>query len=259
MALPPPVTLAEAHIQLQARLQALATQAVANAWTGLAAYNAANVAQFLGIVVPLILAAQRQSAALTNAYVGQAIGRPPLPLDVAKVIGPAIRAGTPTAKVYERPFVTVWTALKNQAPYVEAVHAGQVHAQASAAMDVQNTMRHTLRAIGEADKTILGYRRVPNADACELCKLVAGRRYLTGVLMEIHVHCKCGVEVITAANRGDFFGKDDNDLAVAPGDEDIEIIKHPNTPIPVIALHGELGPLIVDGRHHFTSGDEIAA
>lgn len=242
MALAPPVTLAEAHIQVQARLRALTVQTVANAWTGLAAYNVANVAQFLAIVVPLVLAAQRQSAALTNAYLGQAMGRPPLPLDVTKVIGPAIRAGTPTATVYERPFVTTWTALKKHTPYVEAVHAGQERATASAAMDVQNTMRHTLKLVGETDVMILGYRRVPDATACEFCKLIAGRRYLTSELQPVHPRCGCGVDVITAANRDEFFGKPENDLAGV-----------------AVVEHGELGPLLVDPAHHFTSEDEIAA
>lgn len=285
MALPPPVTLAEAHILTQARLRALAVQAVANAWQSLPAYNLVNVAQFLAIVVPIINAAQRQSAALTNAYLGQATGRPPLPLDVQKVIGPAIRNGTPPEVVYRRPFVTTWTALKRLPPepprsppapaapapavtpasvlapatvvppaarvvepaperVIQARNAGLAHAKASAAMDVQNTMRHTLKLIGDTDILILGYRRVPDATACDFCKLIAGRRYLTSELQPVHANCGCGVDVITEANRGDFFGKLENDLSI-PG--------------VAVREHGELGPLLVDPDDHFTTEDEIAA
>lgn len=279
MAVPPPVTLAEAHIQVQARLRGLAVQAVANAWQSLPAYNLVNVAQFLAIVVPIINAAQRQSAALTNAYLGQAMGRPPLPLDVQKVIGPAIRAGTPPEIVYRRPFVTTWTALKRLPPepsrgtppppasppppspagvpvpvasriepvperVVQARNAGLAHAKSSAAMDVQNTMRHTLKLIGDMDTTILGYRRVPDVTACEFCKLIAGRRYLTSELQPVHANCGCGVDVITAANRGDFFGKLENDLSI-PG--------------VAVREHGELGPLLVDPADHFTTEHDIAA
>lgn len=290
-------TVAEAHITAQARLQQLAVAGVGRAWDQLSDHHADQVAVFLAFVVPWILAAQRQSAALTTAFIAQAIGRPPAGIDVTRVIGAAIRSSTPivadaaapapvpsvalpapTASaaplpaalrggvppevVYRRPFVTVWTKLAENRPLPVAIAAGRAQAVGSAALDVQNTMRHTLVAVGEANPTIVGYRRVPNVDACPLCKLVSGRRYLTGVLMEIHVHCKCGVEVITAANRGDFFGKDDNDLAIAPGNEVIRIVKHPDTPdapAPAIALHGELGPLLVDGHDHFTGPDALAA
>lgn len=256
------MTPEEAHIVAQAQLRELTVQGATLAWRSLSSYNTADAELFLKIAVPLVLAAQRQSAALTNAFLAQSLGRPPAAIDVAQVIGPAIRAGAEPAVVYRRPFVTTWTMLGEQKPYVQAVKAGLARAQATAAMDVQNTMRHTLRLVGDADEQILGYHRIPDADACPFCKLIAGRRYRTGILMEVHPRCGCGVGVITAANRDEFFGKETNDLAVAPGDELVHIIRHPKTPedpVVAVAMHGELGPLLVDGRDHFTGPDVIAA
>lgn len=256
------MTLEEAHILAQARLRELTVQAVGMAWRSLLAYDIANVAQFLSMVVPLILAAQRQSATLTSMFLATALHPPArvlvpapappriaaLPVDLEQVTGAAIRAGTPPEVVYRRPFVTVWTMLQEHTPWAEAVNAGLARAQASAAMDVQNTMRHTLKLIGDAEPMILGYRRIPDASACEFCKLIAGRRYLTSELQPVHPRCGCGVGVITEANRGDFTGKSENDLRIA-GDGIVAAVRE----------HGELGPLLVSADDHFTGPSELAA
>jgi hypothetical protein len=256
------MTLEEAHILAQARLRALTVQAATVAWQSLLAYNVANVAQWLGMIVPLVLGAQHQSASLTSSFLAAAVQAPavapaarsvplasaPRPMDFTKVTGAAIRAGVPPQEVYRRPFVTVWTMLQEQKPWADAIAAGLARAQATVAMDVQNTMRHTLKLVGDAEPLILGYRRIPDATACEFCKLIAGRRYLTSELQPVHPRCGCGVGVITEANRGDFTGKSENDLAITA-----------NGITAAVKMHGELGPLLVDGHDHFTGPDGIAA
>lgn len=239
---------AEAHIAAQARLRALTVQAVATAWQRLPNYDAVSVAPFLSVVVPLVLAAQRQSAALTNAFLARALGRPPVGVDFAQVVGAAIRADTIPATVYRRPFVTTWTALSNDVAYPAAVNAGLERATGTAAMDVQNAMRHTLRLVGEFDPQILGYQRVPDASACPFCRLIAGQRYTTDQLMPVHNRCGCGVDVITEANRGDFTGNRDNDLNVTS-----------DGLTAAVKTHGELGPVLVDGSQRFTGPDQLAA
>ena len=108
-------------------------------------------------------------------------------------------------------------------------------------------MRHTLRVVGGTEDLILGFRRVPNPDACDLCKLVAGRRYLTHELLPIHTRCRCSVAVVTRENRAEFFGKRDNDL---------DLVVTPDGLQPATVEHGEVGSLLVDGSDHFT---QIAA
>lgn len=158
-------------------------------------------------------------------------------LDVAAVTGAGVRNGTAPVEVYQRPFVTVWTALKAGTRFEDAVAAGLARATGSAAMDVQLTMRSTLTDIGSRDDLILGFERVPDGDACDFCVLVAGQRYTTADLMPVHNHCGCGVDIITAENRGDFTGKTGNDLSMPAAVS--------------IAEHGELGPLLVGADHHF--------
>jgi len=143
--------LTEAHIEAQKRLRSVVSNAVAGVWGGLPNYDEESVEPFLSVVVPLVLGGQRQSVGLTNAYIARFVGRDPWPLDVASLIGAGVRNGTPPREVYRRPFVTVWTALKNGTPWEGAVAAGLDRATASAEMDIQLSMRETSRAVVNAD------------------------------------------------------------------------------------------------------------
>lgn len=233
--------LAQAQIAAQQRVRERASEAVARAWTSLPSYDEDDVPAFLAVAVPAVIAAQRVAASLTNAFLARSVGRQPLQLDLARLIGPAIRNGTMPADVYRRPFVTTWTALKEGVAYEDAVARGRHRATSAAAMDVQLTMRQTLVNVGERDELILGYRRVPDPGACDFCRLIAGRRYTVDQLMPVHNHCGCGVDVITVANRGDFTGKPENDLSVTR-----------DGVTAAVEEHGELGPLLVNGDDHFT-------
>ena len=234
--------LAQAHIAAQEQVRRQTAAAVARAWTSLPGYDRADVPQFLAAAVLIVAAGQRRSVALTNAFLARAVGRAPLPLDVSALTGAAVRAGTPPDDVYTRPFVTTWTALKDGAPWEDAVAAGEHRATSAAAMDVQLSMRQTLVVAGEQDPRILGYQRVPDAGACEFCRLVAGQRYRTDQLMPIHNHCGCGVDVIIPENRHRFTGNPANDLSVTR-----------DGVTAAVADHGELGPLLVNGEDHFTA------
>ena len=224
--------LAAAHILGQQRLREVASKGTERIWEDLPGYDRENVDEWLSKVLPLILAAQRQSVALTEAFLARAVGRLPLGADPAEVTGAGVRAGAQPEDVYARPFVTVWTALKAGREWEDAVAAGLARATSTAATDVQLSMRGTLRAVGEADDLILGYQRVPDGNACTFCKLVSGQRYHTSQLMPIHNHCGCGVDVITGAERPDFTGRLDNDTVA-------------------VREHGELGPVLVDPAHNF--------
>lgn len=230
--------LAHAHIEAQRRLREIASTLVASVWAGLPGYDEENVDQFLKQAVPLALAAQGQSVSLTEAFLARAIRRQPLGVDRAALIGAGARAGTPPEQVYRRPFVTVWSALQAGSQWDDAVSQGLARATSTAATDVQLAMRGTLREVGEADDLILGYQRVPDGNACNFCQLAAGQRYHSSDLMPIHSHCGCGVDVITGTQRPNFSGKLENDQVA-------------------VAEHGELGPVLVDPAHDFTSLSDI--
>jgi hypothetical protein len=66
--------------------------------------------------------------------------------------------------------------------------------------------------------------------------------------MPVHNRCGCGVDVITAANRGQFTGKPSNDLSVTR-----------DGVTAAVREHGELGPVLVNGAHHFSGPEVLAA
>lgn len=240
-----PTALADAHIEGQRRLRELATIAIARIWASLPGYDRENLDEWLSRAVPVVTASQRASVSLTDAYIAQALARAPLGINPAQVIGTIRGAVTPEV-VYERPFITIWTKLGAGVDFADAAAAGLERAQSSAATDVQMAMRNTLQAVGERDRTVLGYARVPDAVACAFCRLVAGQRYHSSDLMPIHSHCGCGVDVITAENRHEFTGNPRYDRVVE-GDE--LTVK--------VAEHGELGPVLVNAAHDFTSASDI--
>lgn len=107
-----PTALADAHIEAERRLRLLVTTGLERAWRQLPGYDEEHVDGWLSQAVPLVLSGQRTSVALTDAYVARSMGRDPFGIDPDAVIG-GLRGDTTPEEVYRRPFVTVWTALKD--------------------------------------------------------------------------------------------------------------------------------------------------
>lgn len=202
-------------------------------------YDEADIPVFLQAAVPIVRAGQSASARATSAFLARSSGSRPKPLDLGAVTGAAVRNGVDPDVVYRRPFTDIYRMLKNGSQWQDAVNAGRARAVSSAATDVQLAMRQTLVEVGTQDERIVGYARVPDSGACEFCQLIAGQRYTTEDLLPVHSNCGCGVDIITAETRDDYHGKRDNDL-------DMESSVS-------IAQHGELGPVLVDPAHNFTS------
>ena len=186
------MALADRQIQLNQRLRESTDAAVRRIWGSLPDYNRPSLDRWLSQVLPVVLGAQRQQVAVTQAYLSAALDRPAASIDPEAVIGSAARAGTPPEEVYTRPFIQVWQALATGRPYVEAVNVGLARATSSAAMDVQLAMRDTLKAVGDIDPAIAGYQRVADPGACEYCLLLDGAQFRTEDPMPIHNFCVTG-------------------------------------------------------------------
>jgi len=236
------MALADRQILLNQRLRASTDAAVRRIWGSLPNYDRPSVDQWLSQVLPVILAAQRQEVALTEAYLTAALDRPVQGVDPAELIGKAARGGTDPEEVYTRPFIHVWQGLSQGRPYVEAVNVGLARATSAAATDVQLAMRDTLKAVGEIDPAIAGYQRVADPGACEYCLLLDGAQFRTEDPMPIHNFCGCGVEPVVYtrgfANRNNL-AKFNADKASIPDGVKVND-------------HGELGPILGDPDQHFT-------
>lgn len=226
--------LTDAHIATLAAIRNATRTGVANAWQALAAYDEAQVQQFLAQAVPIVTAGQQHAARVTDAYIAAMLGRQPLGIPTAAVTGAAIRAGATPAEVYRRPFITVWTALAAGTPYIQAVHDGLARATNLAATDVQLTSRATFEQLQQRDPAILGYRRQADPGACKFCQLVDGAFVKSANAMPLHPGCGCGLEPITS-----HFDATPTPAGVAIHD------------------HGELGPTLSDPAHDFTTPSEL--
>lgn len=223
-----PSRVVSAQLTAQERLRQFAVKGVTLRWNGLAGYDEEDIEGWLAAVVPLILAAERQSVLITDAYVARMLGRQPLGLNAVEIIN-AIRGNVSTYQVYRRPFVTVWAALSRGTPYENAVAAGLARAQATARMDVQLAHRAALQSVQEREPRIRGWKRAADDGACEYCVRLNGAFVRSANAMPLHAGCGCGLEPVESVQR--------------------------ETPIPdgvAIHEHGEYGPTIADPNHKFS-------
>lgn len=221
--------LASAHIEAERRIRVAAERAVRSIWESLPGYDRENVDEWLSKVLPVVLASQRQSVMITDAYLARALERRPLGVDSAELAA-SLRGPVAPGEVYERPFVTVWTALKGGTAYPDAVNAGLARATGTAAMDVQMAMRSTANAVQDVDDAIFGFQRVADPGACEFCSLVDGAYVKSADAMALHNHCGCGLEVLTSPHSL---------AATLPSGV-------------AVHQHGELGPVLGSPDHDFT-------
>lgn len=197
-------------------------------WRRLPGYDREDLPAWLGQAVPIVETGQRQSAALTNAYLARMMDRRPYGLNIDELIGSAVRAGVPMDEVYSRPFVTTWTSLKNGVSFENATAAGLARATGMAAMDVQMTMRATSSAVSTIDPDLEGFVRVADDGACDFCLAVDGAYLSDPLAMPLHNNCGCGIQPESEAR--------------------------PDTPLPSsvdVNAHGEVGPVLSDPSHSY--------
>lgn len=232
--------LALRHIAAQSKLQKLTAAKIERIWRDLGSYDREDLPRWLERAIPVILDAQRQSVVLTDAYIGQAMDRRPLGVNPDDLIGAAVRGGVAPEDELVRPMAATWTALKEGKPWEQAVRAGAVEAARYAVTDVLLASRTTAFAVGQQDKNILGWERVPNPDACELCLIASTQRYTTEHLMPIHERCRCTVSPLSSPTDSIINRDLYRDLKA---DGAMDRITSQRTVS--VREHGELGPVLV--------------
>lgn len=240
--------LVDAHIRSQARIRSQAVAAMSAAWQQLPNYDESSVPAFLERAVPISVASQRASIAITNAFIARRLGRQPAGVNPALILD-ATRNGATPADVYRRPFVTVWTALKNGTEYQAAIAAGMARATSSAAMDVQLAMRGTMQAVQDADPGIFGYQRVADGGACEYCAAIDGAYVKSANAMPLHNHCGCGLDPLTSPHPRATTLPDGTRIRDVRGGP---LIDTPHPDAVAVHEHGELGAVLAPAGDHFT-------
>jgi hypothetical protein len=223
-----------------ARTRTAVSQGVARAWNSLPDYNRGNVDTFLHRALPIVKAGQTRAVGLTGAYLSRHLSVPPLGLNPKDLTGAAVRNGTDPSVVYTRPFIQMWASLAKNGDFQQALQTGLSRAEASAEMDIALSMTHAVLAYGQqSSEEIVGWRRVADGGACPFCSEIDGATTGPDEPMPLHDRCGCTVDPITrwTMTTEDAPTTDPGDVV---GDTEI-------------AMHGELGPLIVRKGDAFTT------
>lgn len=227
--------LSNAHIEAERRLRLLIADQVERIWRALPGYDRPDLDRWLSTVLPVVLAGQRASVALTDGYLARSLERPPIGLTAEEIIARS-RPGVSAEEQWRRPFVTTWTALGNGVAYEAAVASGLARAGEMAAFDIQDAMRQSANAVQQADDSIIGYERVADADACTFCQEVDTAFIRSADAMALHNNCGCGLEPVTASARGQRIGQ--------KGQHGKRVAVH---------QHGEMGAVLGSPDHNFTT------
>ncbi|MET1020036.1 MAG: hypothetical protein ABWX62_08645 [Microterricola sp.] len=225
------------------------------------------MAEFENAVVPVVLAAERQVAQLTNSYLttmsnlGTGSNARPAPLDTREVTGAALRNGVEPSTVYRRPESTVNAALADGASVTAAVTQGLNRALVMARSDLQLAKTHTVARQGKSK----WYRRsLTGAENCAMCVIASTQRYHRGDLMPIHGGCDCAVQEETSMDPGQIIDAEKLETVHAAieaefggtdrGARYLDGLNERSDYLDLIVTreHGELGPTLAWRDQHFT-------
>lgn len=248
-------------------------------WDASPDYRDADIDRLIAQILPQVQAGQLATATLTNAYIGQAA------LVAGTTAGASVDRdailgyrGVPSADVYRRGAVTLYTALSNGSPFDAAIAYGLDRMLTIVATELQQAKNRQAQRALEASG-FYGYRRVlTGLENCALCAIASTQKYSKSELMPIHPGCDCGVQPVREADGpGTILDPDllerthaliDQKLGGTDrGARDLGIEKTSSagkplsdfTDLVVVNEHGELGPTLAWRSDKFTSAADIAA
>lgn len=240
-------------------------------WDASTGYRAEDIDRIVAQIVPAVRAGQLQTAALTDAYIGQVAREAGVSWSPRVARDVVDYRGTPAGDVYRRPAVEVYSALASGASLTDAVGRGSRRLQSIVSMDMQSARtRQAQQSVGRSG--FAGFRRVLSGkEDCALCVIASTQRYHKGELLPIHPGCDCGVEPVNGGPAVQVIAPDLLERTHAEiearlggsdrGARDLGLGKNLSdyTELIVAREHGEYGPTLSWRSHDFTSEADIAA
>jgi hypothetical protein len=256
--------LVEAHAAGRERLTAAAVEGVARrtaAFDGW--YDHAKIAALAEALAALVQAAQRQTAALTDAFLARVIAllsrRPTSPVGVVDVR--SLRQGVTPAGVYGRPADVYRYQRSLDVEPARALELAVERARVAADVDVTLAFRAQARHVMVV-RQVDGFRRVVHPElsaggTCGLCIVAADRIYSRDDLLPVHARCAC--TVLPIVNEQDPGAQLDRaaldalyDRAGSNRAADLKRTRYS------VKEHGELGAVLVDAADDWRGPAEVA-
>ncbi|MCU0261435.1 MAG: hypothetical protein MUE78_10480 [Ilumatobacteraceae bacterium] len=231
---------------------------VGAAWDAYGGLTDTASAQFTAAATPVVAAAQAQAVGLAAVYVAtyvsviEGTAVPPPELDTPAIVA-GLRAGTDPVDVYHRSVVAARVAVADGATYTDAIRRARDRATQTADTDVMLASRAGTSRAMEAFEQIVGYRRVPDADACTFCLLASTQRYNVRDLMPMHPRCHCTVApIVGTADPGRVIDGDLLDMIRSVDPVAGTRGEARRRARARVERHGELGPVLVPAGTRFT-------
>ena len=185
------VALTAAYQDQLNALAELVGEQVAEQFRALDHLDRADVPAFVESSQAIVRAGQGEAIDLTSAWLAEVNGKPVARdlIDLREL-----------APEWERPFQVHWHELKHGQPWETARESGAGRAH-ELGFDSARAGAH--KRMGSSKLKTVGYRRVPNATACDWCQVVAIQRYHSAESASLsgqHKKCKCAVVAIFGHN-----------------------------------------------------------
>jgi hypothetical protein len=236
---------------------------VLSAFDSLGSYRDADAMVFAARVLPVVLAAQQQMGAITDAYLAALLGDMTGATPAAGGRLPEDLRGVPPAQVYRRPFVQTWTALSRGHDPVDSIGQGRTRLLSITETDLQLARTHAARGVMERGGVRFFKRRLGGSKNCALCIIASTQRYRVEKLMPIHPGCHCKPEPLPdGRDPGQVIDEQllteaHDAIARDLGTSDRGGRKPDYRNIIVTREHGEYGPLLAVRRHEFTAKKDL--
>lgn len=248
----------EAHSASRAQVVQRVTAILSAQWRSLGSWDREDISTFVERAVPAVSAGQALTATLVDVYLSQVLTEilsepiPPVGLEPMENL-----RGVASAEVYARPFVDVWTALKNGEDFAAALARGQDRLTRLGEDDLDLAYRRAVLEATNRQPRITGYRRVIRPElsgvTCGLCVAASSNIYRRGTLMPIHTHCKCAVmPIVSGRDPGRVINGVDIDSLYKQAASNGRTAEELSKARFVVQDHGELGPMLMPEGQKFT-------
>lgn len=225
-------------------------------------YDHAAVDTAAAEMAALVRAGQTLSAGVTQAYLDQVLTTLDTPVPKGAVVLPAGNLrGVDALVQWARPAKVFRRAITQGNDPAAATSLAQLRAAQMAQDDLTLSMRVAAQQRLQAAPKVTGFRRVVHfsTGTCGLCIAAADRVYHKAGLLPIHNRCRCSVMPViagkadpAAAMNGDLYQR----VRAAAGSTSAADLAKTRL---VVDEHGELGPILRDGRHSYRTHDDAVA
>lgn len=271
------LALVDGHTAQREKLLARVDKAVQAHVLGFSGwYDHPAITDLTDRLVRVVEAGQRQNAALTDAYLTRVLSEL-LGEDVPSQghIDPAgLRQGVTHQGVYGR-LADQYRYQASLGVAATEITAAVVHrARSVAATDMQLAQTHQARRsmggndpggpalrFGRGGDRVQGYRRIirpelSKGSVCGICLAASDRVYGVGDLLPIHTGCVCDVmPIVNGADPGQDLNREELDRLYDDAGSNTRgaLVKQRYE----ITGHGEIGPLLINPKHHHRGPDEL--